>query len=245
MSSYQSQPGCRDGQQRQQQQQAAAASHHPSVSSEAASSGHHRSSKKRPVVFVIYYSMYGHVERMAKEVVAGVEASGCECRLFQIAETLPSEVLSKMHAKEKNSQVPIISVDQLPEADGILFGVPTRFGSAPTQVRALFDQCGGHWMSDALFGKPVGIFFSTGSLGGGQETTALTCVTFFSHLGMIFVPLGYKDKSLQTIDEVHGGSAYGAGTLAGDGSRQPTALELKVAQTQGRQFGKVVKKLAR
>ena len=95
---------------------------------------------------------------MAKEVSAGVEASGCECRMFQIAETLPAEVLTKMHAKEKNQQIPIIRADQLPEADGILFGIPTRFGSAPTQVRALFDQCGGHWMSDALFGKPVSCF---------------------------------------------------------------------------------------
>lgn len=92
---------------------------------------------------------------MAAEIRAGVESSGCECRMFQVAETLPAEVLAKMHAKEKNSQIPIIDVKQLPEADGILFGIPTRFGSAPTQIRALFDQCGGHWMSDALIGKPV------------------------------------------------------------------------------------------
>ena len=103
--------------------------------------------------------MYGHIERMATEVCAGVESSGCDCRLFQIAETLPAEVLTKMHAKEKNRQIPFIKAEQLPEADGILFGMPTRFGSAPTQVRALFDQCGAHWMSDALFGKPVICYF--------------------------------------------------------------------------------------
>ncbi|CAF1170747.1 unnamed protein product [Adineta steineri] len=216
-----------------------------SRSTETASSRQHRSERRRPVIFVIYYSMYGHIERMAKEVCDGVESTGCECRLFQIAETLPAEVLAKMHAKEKNSQIPIIKAEQLPEADGIIFGIPTRFGSTPTQVRALFDQCGGHWMSDALFGKPVGVFFSTGSIGGGQETTALTCVTFFAHLGMIFVPLGYKNKRLQSNDEVHGGSAYGAGTLAGDGSRQPSELELDLAKSQGHQFAKVVKKLAR
>ncbi len=96
---------------------------------------------------------------MAKEVAAGVESSGCEVRTFQVAETLPAEVLAKMHAKEKNSQIPVIKVEQLPEADGILFGMPTRFGSAPTQMRALFDQCGGHWMSNALFGKPVSFLF--------------------------------------------------------------------------------------
>jgi NAD(P)H dehydrogenase (quinone) len=113
--------------------------------------------QKRPVVFIIYYSMYGHVERMATEVCAGVEAAGCECRIFQIPETLPNEVLAKMRAKEKNQQVPTIKVEQLSEADGILFGVPTRFGSVPAQVRTLFDQCGGHWKSDTLIGKPVSI----------------------------------------------------------------------------------------
>lgn len=148
--------------------------HQPASSSDGTSSKHHRHDRvsrhasdvrtrmnslvllqKRPVVFVIYYSMYGHIERMATEVCAGVESSGCDCRLFQIAETLPAEVLTKMHAKEKNLQIPFIKAEQLPEADGIIFGMPTRFGSAPTQVRALFDQCGAHWMSDALFGKPV------------------------------------------------------------------------------------------
>jgi NAD(P)H dehydrogenase (quinone) len=103
--------------------------------------------------------MYGHIERMTKEVAAGVESSGCEVRIFQVAETLPAEVLAKMHAKEKDHQVPVIKVEQLPEADGILFGMPTRFGSAPTQMRALFDQCGGLWMSNALFGKPVSFLF--------------------------------------------------------------------------------------
>ncbi|CAF3629920.1 unnamed protein product [Rotaria socialis] len=217
----------------------------PSNSTQGASSGPIQVTGRQPVVFVIYYSMYGHIERMAMEVCAGVEAAGCECRMFQVAETLSSDVLNKMHAAEKNRQVPIIKVEQLAEADGIIFGMPTRFGSAPAQMRALFDQCGGHWRSNALIGKPAGVFFSTGSLGGGQETTALTAVTFFTHLGMIFVPLGYKNKSLQNLDEAHGGSPYGSGTLAGDGSRQPTRLELQLAQTQGNEFGKVVIKLTR
>lgn len=211
--------------------------------------GHHRQSDstkgvgKRPTVFAVYYSMYGHVERMAKEVCAGVESEGCDCNLFQVAETLSPEVLRKMGAKEMDKKVPVIEVEQLAKADGILFGIPTRFGSAPTQIRALFDRCGGHWWSDTLVGKPAGIFFSTGSLGGGQETTALTCIPFLAHLGMMYVPLGYKDKSLLNINEVHGGSPYGAGTLAGDGQRQPSVLELQLARTQGQQFAKLVKKL--
>jgi len=199
----------------------------------------------KPVVFVIYYSMYGHIEKMSQSIKAGLESVGCECRLYQVAETLPEEVLKKMYAKEKNKSVPIITADKLPEADGILFGMPTRFGTAPAQMKALFDACGGLWMGDKLYGKPAGVFFSTGSTAGGQETTALTCVPFFTHLGMIFVPLGYKNKSLQNLDEVHGGSPYGAGTYAGlQGERQPTPLELQLCETQGSEFGKVVKKLS-
>lgn len=99
--------------------------------------------------------MYGHVERMAEEICEGVKSSGCECRIFQVAEILSPEVLVKMHAKEKSKEIPIIKVEQLPEADGILFGMPTRFGSVPAQMRAFFDQCSSHWRSDALIAKPV------------------------------------------------------------------------------------------
>lgn len=107
-------------------------------------------SGKIPVVYVIYYSTFGHIEKLARSVVKGLEASGVQAKLFQVAETLPKEVLEKMHAPPKSSEVPVISVDQLPEADGFLFGVPTRFGTVPTQIKNLFDACGKHWLSGAL-----------------------------------------------------------------------------------------------
>ncbi|CAF1482990.1 unnamed protein product [Adineta ricciae] len=199
---------------------------------------------RRPMVFVIYYSMYGHVAKLASMIRAGVERTGCDCRVFQVAETLSSEVLAKMHVPSKNQEIPIINPKQLLEADGFLFGMPTRFGTAPTQMKAFFDACGAHWLSGALSSKPAGVFFSTATLGGGQETTALSCVPFFTHLGMIFVPLGYKNKLLLNMDETHGGSPYGAGTLAGEqGERHPSELELQIAQTQGIEFGKLVLKL--
>ncbi|CAF1213188.1 unnamed protein product [Rotaria sp. Silwood1] len=188
--------------------------------------------------------MYGHVAALVSGIRAGVEYAGCDCRVFQVAETLSDEVLKKMHALPKNRDIPIIRPDQLPEADGFLFGMPTRFGTVPTQMKTLFDACGSHWLSDTLIGKPAGVFFSTASLGGGQETTALSCVPFFAHLGMVFVPIGYRNKSLLNLDEIHGGSPYGAGTLAGtQGERQVSQLELQVAHTQGMEFGKIVSKL--
>jgi NAD(P)H dehydrogenase (quinone) len=147
---------------------------------------------------------------------------------FQVAETLSEELLVKLHAPPK-SDVPVITAEQLAEADGILFGVPTRFGSTPTQVRALLDSTGGLWMRGALQGKFGGIFFSTGSQGSGQETTALTLLPYFAHHGINFVPIGYKNKRLGDLSEVHGGSPWGAGTISGaDGKRQPSDLELEV-----------------
>jgi NAD(P)H dehydrogenase (quinone) len=129
---------------------------------------------KKPTVFVIYYSMYGHIQKMAREVVKGLEKSGVNAQLFQVAETLPQEVLTKMHAPPKASDVPEIQAAQLTDADGILFGLPTRFGMVPAQMKSFFDSCGQLWLSGALYGKFVGTFFSTGTLGAGQETTAMS-----------------------------------------------------------------------
>jgi NAD(P)H dehydrogenase (quinone) len=112
-------------------------------------------------------------------------------------------------------------------------------------VKALFDSCGGLWAKGELVGKPAGIFFSTGTQGGGQETTSFTAVTFLAHQGMVFVPLGYRDPGLFNMEEIHGGSPWGAGTLAGaDGSRQVSKLEKEVATTQGKSFAEVAKKLS-
>lgn len=118
---------------------------------------------KVPVVYVIYYSTYGHIEKLARRVVKGLEESGVQAKLFQVPETLPTDVLEKMHAPPKAADVPVITVDQLPEADGFLFGVPTRFGTVPTQIKSLFDSCGKLWFSGALwvsFLSHIIMFFS-------------------------------------------------------------------------------------
>jgi NAD(P)H:quinone oxidoreductase type IV len=188
--------------------------------------------------------MYGHIEKLAREVFRGLERSGVQAKLFQVAETLPQEVLNKMHAPPKPTDVPVISVDQLEQADGFLFGIPTRFGSVPTQIRSFFDSTGQLWMRGALHGKFAGVFFSTASQGSGQETTALTAIPFFAHHGINFVPIGYKNPRLTDLTTVHGGSPWGAGTLsAADGSRQPSELELEVAENQGFDFGTLLKRV--
>lgn len=145
-----------------------------------------------------------------------------------------------MHAPAK-PDLPVITVDQLTEPDGIIFGIPTRFGTMPAQLKALLDATGKLWATGALAGKFAGTFFCTASQHGGQETTALTTVTYFAHHAMIYVPFGFASAHLFDNSEVVGGSAYGAGTVAnGDGSRQPTKKELEIAYTQGENFGKIV-----
>ncbi|KAF1334016.1 Nad quinone oxidoreductase, partial [Globisporangium splendens] len=196
-------------------------------------------------VAIIYYSTYGHIAKMAEKVKEGVESvAGVTATIYQVPETLSDEILAKMHAAPKKDH-PIATPDVLKNADGILFGFPTRFGTFPAQVKALFDATGGLWSTGALVGKPAGFFFSTGTQGGGQETTAFTAVTFLTHQGLTFVPLGYRSPLLFSFDEIHGGSPWGAGTYAGpDGSRQPSTLELDVAKVQGESFAQVAKKLS-
>ncbi|KUG00679.1 Flavoprotein YCP4 [Phytophthora nicotianae] len=196
-------------------------------------------------IAIVYYSTYNHVSTMAETIKKGIESvEGVTAEIYQVAETLPEELLAQIHAAPKKDH-PIATPDTLKEADGILFGFPTRFGSLPAQVKAFFDSCGGLWATGALVGKPAGIFFSTGTQGGGQETTAFTTLTFLTHQGMTYVPLGYRASELSNMDEIHGGSPWGSGTLAGgDGSRQPSKLELAVATTQGKSFAEIAKKLA-
>ena len=203
-------------------------------------------SAARPVIHIVYYSMYGHVGALAKSIAKGVEAAGAEAKLFRVAETLPSEVLEKMHAPAADESIPVATPDTLVEADGILFGAPTRFGMIAAQMKALFDSTGGLWMKGALVGKPAGVFFSTGTQGGGQETTALTWLTQLVHHGMVFVPIGYASPLLTDMSEIRGGSPYGAGTLAGaDGSRTPSDKELELAEFQGKHFASIATKLKR
>ncbi|KAL3820648.1 hypothetical protein ACJIZ3_006553 [Penstemon smallii] len=195
-------------------------------------------------VYIVYYSTYGHVEKLAEEIKKGAESvDGVEAKLWQVPETLSHEVLGKMGAPPK-SEVPIITPNELVDADGIIFGFPTRFGMMAAQFKAFIDSTGGLWRTQALAGKPAGIFYSTGSQGGGQETTPLTAITQLTHHGMIFVPIGYTfGAGMFEMEQIKGGSPYGAGTFAGDGSRQPSELELGQAFHQGKYIAGITKKL--
>jgi NAD(P)H dehydrogenase (quinone) len=200
-------------------------------------------------VIILFYSMYGHVETLAKSIAEGANSvNGVKAELWRIPETLPEEVLKKMHAKVNSDDIPTMTydkIDELTKADGILFGMPTRFGMMSAQVKSFFDSTGGLWTKGALIGKPAGLFMSVGGQGGGQETTALTAITQFAHHGMVYVPVGYgMGHELYSMDEIRGGCAYGSGTYAGaDGSRIPSSLELKLAKYQGEQFANFVNKL--
>jgi len=197
---------------------------------------------------VVFYSMYGHVYRMAEAVAEGArDVAGAEVALYQVPELAPDAVLEKSGAKkarEAFAHIPIAEPSRLAEADGILFGTPTRYGNMAAQMRNFLDQTGQLWMANALEGKPAGVFVSTASQHGGQETTALTFYTTLLHLGMIVVGVPYSAKGLMNMDEITGGSPYGAGTLAGhDGSRWPSENELEIARFQGRVVADVARKL--
>nr|VDD21533.1 unnamed protein product [Brassica oleracea] len=159
-------------------------------------------------VYIVYYSMYGHVEKLAEEIRKGAASvEGVEAKLWQVPETLPEEALSKMSAPPK-SESPIITPNDLTEADGFVFGFPTRFGMMAAQFKAFLDATGGLWRTQSLAGKPAGIFYSTGSQGGGQETTALTAITQLVHHGMIFVPIGYTfGAGMFEMEKVKGGTS--------------------------------------
>ncbi|KAJ1888808.1 hypothetical protein LPJ81_006248 [Coemansia sp. IMI 209127] len=164
--------------------------------------------------------------------------------MYQITETLSADVLEKMHAPPKQN-IPEITADKLVEADGFVFGFPTRFGTAPAQVKAFFDSTGKLWAEGALAGKPVGLFFSTASQHGGQEATAFTFMPHFAHHGMIYVPLGYASEKMFDNSVPSGGSPWGSSTIAGpSGERQPLVQELAIAEIQGERFAAVAAKLA-
>lgn len=190
-------------------------------------------------VAIIIYSTYGHIVQLAEAAKKGVDASGsATATIFQVPETLPEEVLQKMHAPAK-PDYPIATNDTLTEYDAFLFGYPTRFGTLPAQLVAYLNATGGLWASGALHGKPTGIFTSVSSPGGGQEATLRNFIPYIAHHGLIFVPLGYAKAfaEITNLEEVHGGTPYGAVTFAGaDGSRQPSDLEKKIATIQGEDF---------
>jgi len=198
-----------------------------------------------PKIAIVFYSMYGHIKQLAEAEKKGIEAAGGSADILQVAETLPQEVLDKMHAPPKSSY-PVATAEKLLEYDAFLFGIPARYGNFPAQWKAFWDRTGGVWMSGGYWGKYAGVFVSSGTPGGGQESTALAAMSTLSHHGIIYVPLGYKTAFplLGNLEQVHGGSPWGAGTFAGaDGSRQPSALEIEIAETQGKSFYGAVSKV--
>ena len=197
---------------------------------------------------VVFYSMYGHVYRMAEAVAEGVgSVPGAEVLLRRVPETLSDDVLAKMGAAEARkifAHVPEADADSLAEADAIIFGTPTRFGNMCAQMRAFLDRTGGLWAKGALIGKVGSVFASTGTQHGGHETTITSFHTTLLHHGMIIVGCPYSEPGLTNMAEITGGSPYGAGTLAGgDGSRQPSTNELAIARFQGAHVAKIACKL--
>ncbi len=197
-------------------------------------------------VLVLYYSMYGHVEALAKAIAEGVDSvDGAEVLVKRVPELMPEDAAKSAGAK-LDQDAPIATVDELPEYDAIIFGTPTRFGNMAAQMRNFLDQTGGLWFQGALVGKVGSVFTSTASQHGGHETTITSFHTTLLHHGMLIVGVPYSCQALLNMDEITGGSPYGAATLAGaDGSRQPSENELTIARFQGEHVANTAKKLAR
>jgi len=196
-------------------------------------------------VLVLYYSMYGHVETLAKVVAEGARrVEGVEVTIKRVPELMPDDVARKAGAK-LDQAAPVATVDELPHYDAILFGTPTRFGNMCAQMRNFLDQTGKHWVHGALIGKIGSVFTSTASQHGGQETTITSFHSTLLHHGMVIVGVPYSCQALLNMTEITGGSPYGAGTLAdADGRRQPSENELTIARFQGEHVAQIAKKLA-
>ena len=201
-------------------------------------------------VLIVYYSMYGHIHRMAEAVAEGAKGvKGADVSMYRVPETLTEEVLKKMGALEAQksfAHVPVCKVADLASADAIIFGTPTRFGNMCGQMRQFLDATGGLWVKGALVGKVGSVFASSATQHGGQESTILTFHTFLLHQGMIIVGLPYAFEGQMRIDEITGGSPYGASTIAGTkGDRMPSDNELDAARFQGKFVAEIAAKLSR
>jgi NAD(P)H dehydrogenase (quinone) len=199
-------------------------------------------------ILVVFYSMYGHVYQLANAVVAGArEVAGSDVTLLQVQELVPDEVLANSGAaaaRRAFAHLPVATPDDLAAADAIIFGTPTRFGNMCAQMRNFLDQTGGLWMKGSLIGKVGSVFTSTASQHGGQETTITSFHSTLLHLGMIIVGVPYSEQRLLNMNEISGGTPYGASTLAGaDGARQPTENELAIARFQGRHVAQIAARL--
>jgi NAD(P)H dehydrogenase (quinone) len=199
-------------------------------------------------VLIVYYSTYGHVHKMAEAIAEGVnEVDGAEAVMRRVPETLPQEVLEKMgasEAQEAMSPVPICTVEELAAADAVIFGTPTRFGNMCGQMRQFLDATGQLWAQGALVGKVGSVFTSSATQHGGQESTILSFHVTLLHHGFVIVGLPYAYQGQMRIDEVTGGSPYGASTIAGgSGERMPSANELDGARFQGRHVASIAARL--
>ena len=196
-------------------------------------------------ILVLYYSTWGHIETMADAIAEGARGvAGTEVTIKRVPETMPDDVIKAIHAKT-DQQAPIASPDELADYDAIIFGTPTRFGNMAGQMRNFLDQTGALWAGGKLVGKVGSVFISTGTQHGGQETTITSFHTTLFHHGMVVVGVPYSCPALTNMDEITGGTPYGASTLAGsDGSRQPSANELDIARFQGKHVAEITAKLA-
>jgi NAD(P)H dehydrogenase (quinone) len=194
-------------------------------------------------VLVLYYSSYGHIEKMAAAAADGVRAAGAEAVVKRVPELVPAEVAKKAGFK-LDQAAPIATVAELPDYDAIIFGMPTRFGNMPAQMKNFLDQTGEHWMKGSLVGKVGSIFTSSATQHGGQESTILTAHVVLLHQGMVIVGLPYTFQGQMGVKEITGGSPYGASTITGgDGARQPSENELAGARFQGRHVAEIARKL--
>ena len=194
-------------------------------------------------VLVLYYSSYGHIETMANAIAQGARSAGATVDIKRVPETMPADAAKAAHFKLDQS-APIATIEDLANYDAIVVGSPTRFGRLASQMASFLDQAGGLWMRGALHGKVGGAFTSTATQHGGQEVTLFSIITNLLHFGMVIVGLPYSHQGQMTLDEIVGGSPYGATTVAGGaGQRQPSALDLAGAQHQGRLIAETAKKL--
>jgi NAD(P)H dehydrogenase (quinone) len=196
-------------------------------------------------LLVLYYSTYGHIETMAGAIAEGARAAGAAVTVKRVPELMSEEVARRAGAK-LDQAAPIATVDELADYDAIIFGTPTRFGNMTAQMRNFLDQTGGLWAQGKLIGKVGSVFASTASQHGGQETTITSFHTTLLHHGMIIVGVPYSAPELTNMNEITGGTPYGATTIANtDGSRQPSENELKLARFQGRHVAEIAAKLTR
>jgi len=194
-------------------------------------------------VLVLYYSSYGHLETMAQAMAEGARAGGATVDVKRVPETVPPEVARSAYFK-LDQAAPVATVAELVDYDAIIVGAPTRFGRMPAQMASFLDQAGGLWLSGALHGKVGAAFTSTATQHGGQEVTLFSIITNLLHFGMVIVGLPYSHAGQMTLDEVVGGSPYGATTIAGgQGQRQPSAIELDGARFQGKLVAEAANKL--